>query len=110
MRGAPARKQRACAKRNAADGLTDSDNNLIEAYATDGQEDVLVRRGFRGDKFVALFKRQPLTRCRPRPGRAAACQGFIRRQQQRGLLGRFALDARQRVQGGSPRATTWPWR
>jgi hypothetical protein len=22
-----------------------SDNNLIEAYATDGQEDVLVRRG-----------------------------------------------------------------
>jgi len=33
-----------------------ADNNVIEAYATDGQEDVIVRRGFRGDKFVATYK------------------------------------------------------
>jgi hypothetical protein len=33
-----------------------ADNNVVEAYATDGGEDCLVRRGFRGDKFVATFK------------------------------------------------------
>ncbi len=34
-----------------------ADNNVIEALATDGGEDCLVRRAaFRGDKFVATFK------------------------------------------------------
>ena len=35
-----------------------SDNNVIEAYATDGQEDVIIRRGFRGDKFMVTYKFQ----------------------------------------------------
>jgi RHS repeat-associated protein len=36
--------------------VDDSDNNVLEIYGTDGQEDVLMRRGFRGDKYVATFK------------------------------------------------------
>jgi RHS repeat-associated protein len=36
--------------------VDNSDNNVLEIYSTDGQEDVLVRRGFRGDKYVATFK------------------------------------------------------
>ena len=54
------------ASRVQADGLyfcsrgevrTDnSNNNVIEAHATDGLEDVIVRRGFRGDLYVATFK------------------------------------------------------
>jgi hypothetical protein len=36
-----------------------SDNNVLEPYATDGLEDVIVRRGFRGDKFVATYRLSP---------------------------------------------------
>ncbi len=33
-----------------------SNSGVAEAYAADAGEDCLVRRGFRGDKFVATFK------------------------------------------------------
>jgi YD repeat-containing protein len=36
--------------------VDNSDNNVLEIYSTDGLEDVLVRRGLRGDKYVATFK------------------------------------------------------
>jgi hypothetical protein len=36
--------------------VDNADNNVLEIYSTDGLEDVLVRRGFRGDKYVATFK------------------------------------------------------
>jgi len=36
-----------------------SNNNVIEAYATDGLEDVIVRRGVRADTYVATFKSSP---------------------------------------------------
>jgi hypothetical protein len=36
--------------------VENSDNNVLEAYGTDGTEDCIVRRGFRGDKYVATFK------------------------------------------------------
>ena len=32
------------------------DNNVLEAYATDGLEDCIIRRGFRGGTFVATYK------------------------------------------------------
>jgi hypothetical protein len=31
--------------------VDDSDNNVLKAYGTDGVEDCIVRRGFRGDKL-----------------------------------------------------------
>ena len=36
--------------------VDNSNNNVLEAYGTDGVEDCIVRRGFRGDKYVATFK------------------------------------------------------
>ncbi len=41
---------------NGAVRTDNSDNNVIEAYGTDGLEDCIVRRAFRGDKFVFHFK------------------------------------------------------
>ena len=40
---------------NGAVRTDNSDNNVIEAYGTDGLEDCIVRRAFRGDKFVFHF-------------------------------------------------------
>ena len=36
--------------------VDDSDNNVLEAYGTDGVEDCLTRRGLRADKYVATYK------------------------------------------------------
>jgi hypothetical protein len=43
-----------CDKGNAR--VDDSDSNVLEAYGTDEVEDCIIRRGFRGDKYVATFK------------------------------------------------------
>ena len=57
-------------------------NNVLETYGTDGVEDCIVRRGFRGDKYVATFKFTWNNHSHP------------------GWLGRPALDVLRHVKGG----------